>query len=111
MNLVYMKKTDDIDLYIREKIDLVKTMDRIEKSLNYYASRFDKLEAAILNKPYDLSVGDVALAEGKSEKTILRYIKNGFLNATKPVGSKSYQISREDYNNYKLGLKQSKHSA
>ena len=46
MNLVYMKKTDDIDLSIREKIDLVKTMDRIDKTLNYYASRFDKLESA-----------------------------------------------------------------
>ena len=106
-----MKKTDDIDLYIRSQINLVKKMDSMEKALNYYASRFDKLEAAILNKPDDLTVGDVALAEGKSEKTILRYIKNGYLKATKPVGSKSYQISREDFNNYKLGLKQGKHSA
>jgi hypothetical protein len=42
-----MRKTDDIDLYIRSQINLVKTMDRMEKTLNFFASRFDKLEAAI----------------------------------------------------------------
>jgi hypothetical protein len=81
-----MKKTDDIDLYIRSQINLVKKMDSMEKALNYYASRFDKLEAAILNKPDDLTVGDVALAEENPKKQFFVILKTATLKLRNLLG-------------------------
>ena len=106
-----MEKKDFLEEIVRACIKQVIEGEYYEKYFDSCDLQFNRLGKILFSERNHLTVGEVAQVEGKSQKTILRYIKNGYLKATKPVGSKSYQISREDYNNYKLGLKQRKHSA
>lgn len=106
-----MGKKDFLEEIVRACIKQVIEGDYYEKYFDSCDLQFNRLGKILFSERNHLTVGEVAQVEGKSQKTILRYIKNGYLKATKPVGSKSYQISREDFNNYKLGLKQRKHSA
>ena len=106
-----MEKKDFLEEIVRACIKQVIEGEYYEKYFHSCDLQFNRLGKILFSERNHLTVGEVAQVEGKSQKTILRYIKKGYLKATKPVGSKSYQISREDFNNYKLGFKQRKHSA
>jgi excisionase family DNA binding protein len=106
-----MEKKDFLEEIVRACIKQVIEGEYYEKYFDSCDLQFNRLGKVLFSERNHLTVGEVALVEGKCQKTILRYIKKGYLKATKLPGSKSYQISREDFNNYKLGLKQRKHSA
>ena len=106
-----MEKKDFLEEIVRACIKQVIDGEYYEKYFDSCDLQFNRLGKVLFSERNHLTVGEVAQVEGKSQKTILRYIKNGYLKAKKLPGSKSYQISREDFNNYKLGLKQRKHSA
>jgi hypothetical protein len=45
------------------------------------------------------------MSQGQIQKNIFSLHLKDYRNVTKPIGSKSYQISCEGYNEYKFGLK------
>ena len=59
--------------------------------------KLESIHNQVLKKPEYLSVGQVALLEGVSEKTIRNRIKEGTIPATKNEGERSYKIPRLEY--------------
>ena len=59
--------------------------------------KLESINSHIKQKPEYLSVGQVALLEGVSEKTIRNRIKEGTIPATRNEGERSYKIPRLEY--------------
>ena len=78
---------DDFSLSLEEiKEAQVKLMNVVQKT-------YDK----IYDKPRFLSVGEVALDQGVSEKTVLRRIKDGTIPSERKKGEKSHRIPSLEY--------------
>lgn len=61
-------------------------------------NKIDKISDKVFDKPEYLSVGQIALKQGKSPKTVLRHIKKGNIPFEKNQGEKAYRIPIEEYN-------------
>ena len=78
---------DDFSLSLEEiKEAQVKLMNVVQKT-------YDK----VYDKPRFLSVGEVALDQGVSEKTVLRRIKDGTIPSERKKGEKSHRIPSLEY--------------
>ena len=78
---------DDFSLSLEEiKETQVKLMNVVQKI-------YDK----VYDKPRFLSVGEVALDQGVSEKTVLRRINDGTIPSEKKKGEKSHRIPSLEY--------------
>ena len=59
--------------------------------------KLDKISCVLLKKSDYLTVGEVALKEGVSERTVLRRIKMGVIPYEKSEGEKAYRIPSIKY--------------
>ena len=95
MNYKYVESKDVI------KQQLVRVTEMQLRLIDViYEEVLPKLESindCVKQKPEYLSVGEVALIEGVSEKTIRNRIKEGIIPATKNKGERSYKIRCQEY--------------
>ena len=84
---------------IVDSIDQLRlTMDHMIEAQCKMEAKIDKISDKAFEKPEYLSVGEIALKEGKSPKTVLRHIKIGNIPFEKNEGEKAYRIPIEQYN-------------
>jgi len=77
--------------------ELNERMGRFEKWLSDINIKIDKISDKIFEKPEYLYVGEVALRQGISDKTVRRHISKGNIPFERNKGEKSYRIPSEDY--------------
>ena len=82
---------DSIDQLRLKMDDMIETQCKME-------SKIDKISDKVFEKPEYLSVGQIALKQGKSPKTVLRHIKKGNIPYERNNGEKAYRIPSEQYN-------------
>ena len=75
--------------------DSVNQMKEKQKNMDI---KLDKISCVLLKKSDYFTVGEVALKEGVSERTVLRRIKMGVIPYEKSEGEKAYRISSIKYN-------------
>jgi len=81
---------------IVDSIDQLRlTMDHMIEAQCKMEAKIDKISDKVFEKPEYLSVGEIALKEGKSPKTVLRHIKIGNIPFEKNEGEKAYRIPIE----------------
>lgn len=61
------------------------------------SAKIDKICDRIFQNPDYFSVGEIALKQGKSPKTVLRHIKKGNIPYERNKGEKSYRIPSAEY--------------
>ena len=77
--------------------ELNKRMGQLEKLLSDRNIKIDKISDKIFEKPEYLSVGEVALRQGISDKTVRRHISKGNIPFERNKGEKSYRIPSDKY--------------
>jgi len=83
---------------IIESIDQLKiTMDDLIQNQFVMNSKIEKISDKIFNKPEFLTVGDIALKEGVSQRTVRRRLKDNVIPYHKDKGDKAYRIPSKDY--------------
>ena len=95
MNYKYVESEDVI------KQHLVRVSEVQQRLIDViYEEVLPKLESInnyVKQKPEYLSIGEVALIEGVTEKTIRNRIKEGAIPATRNNGERSYKIPSQEY--------------
>ena len=81
---------DSIDQLRLKMDDMIETQCKME-------SKIDKISDKVFEKPEYLSVGQIALKQGKSPKTVLRHIKKGNIPYERNNGEKAYRIPSAEY--------------
>jgi len=72
----------------------------IDKMMNkqiLMSAKIDKICDRIFQNPDYFSVGEIALKQGKSPKTVLRHIKKGNIPYERNKGEKAYRIPSVEY--------------
>ena len=83
---------------IVDSIDQLRlTMDHMIETQCKMVTKIDKISDKVFEKPEYISVGQIALKQGKSPKTVLRHIKKGNIPFEKNEGEKAYRIPSEEY--------------
>ena len=59
--------------------------------------KIDKISDKVFEKPEYFSVGEIALKEGVSDRTVRRRLKEKIITFEKNEGEKAYRIPAEDY--------------
>ena len=59
--------------------------------------KIDKISDKVFEKPEYFSVGEIALKEGVSDRTVRRRLKEKVIPFEKNEGEKAYRISAEHY--------------
>ena len=89
--------------------NLVKFSEAQEKTMEIILYKvvpiLESIHDQVFKKPEYLSVGQVALIEGVSEKTIRNRIKDGTIPATKNEGERAYKIPRLEYSQTQTDVK------
>jgi len=80
---------DQLRLTMVHMIDTVSKMD----------TKIDKISDKVFEKPEYLSVGEIALKQGVSGRTVRRRIKEKVIPFEKKEGEKAYKIPAEEYYN------------
>ena len=62
-------------------------------------SKIDKMSDKVFEKPEYLSVGEIALKQGVSGRTVRRRIKEKVIPFERNEGEKAYRIPAEEYHN------------
>ena len=95
MNYKYVESEDVIKKHlVRVTETQLRLIDIIHEEV---LPKLESIHNQVLKKPEYLSIGQVALLEGVSEKTIRNRIKEGNIPATKNEGERSYKIPRLEY--------------
>jgi hypothetical protein len=83
---------------IVDSIDQLRlTMDHMIETQCKMKAKIDKISDKVFEKPEYLSVGQIALKQGKSPKTVLRLIHRGNIPFEKNEGEKAYKIPSAEY--------------
>ena len=83
---------------IVDSIDQLRlTMDHMIETQFKMKSEIDKISDKVFEKPEYLSVGQIALKQGKSPKTVLRHIHRGNIPYERNKGEKAYRIPSTEY--------------
>lgn len=80
---------DQLRLTMVHMIDTVSKMD----------TKIDKISDKVFEKPEYLSVGEIALKQGVSGRTVRRRIKEKVIPFERNEGEKAYRIPAEEYHN------------
>tara|TARA_B100001063_G_scaffold233627_1_gene250099 strand:- start:173 stop:559 length:387 start_codon:yes stop_codon:yes gene_type:complete len=80
---------DQLRLTMVHMIDTVSKMD----------TKIDKISDKVFEKPEYLSVGEIALKQGVSGRTVRRRIKEKVIPFERNEGEKAYRIPVEEYHN------------
>ena len=83
---------------IVDSIDQLRlTMDHMIEKQRITESKIDKISDKVFEKPEYLSVGEIALKEGISSRTVRRRLKEKVIPFEKNEGEKAYRIPAEHY--------------
>ena len=83
---------------IVDSIDQLRlTMDHMIEKQRITESKIDKISDKVFEKPEYLSVGEIALKEGVSGRTVRRRLKEKVIPFEKNEGEKAYRIPAEHY--------------
>ena len=83
---------------IVDSIDQLRlTMDHMIETQCKMKNKIDKISDKVFEKPEYLSVGEIALKEGVSDRTVRRRLKEKIIPFEKNEGEKAYRIPAEDY--------------
>ena len=83
---------------IVDSIDQLRlTMDHMIEKQRITESKIDKISDKVFEKPEYLSVGEIALKEGVSGRTVRRRLKEKVIPFEKNEGEKAYRIPAEYY--------------
>ena len=83
---------------IVDSIDQLRlTMDHMIEKQRITESKIDKISDKVFEKPEYLSVGELALKEGVSSRTVRRRLKEKVIPFEKNEGEKAYRIPAEYY--------------
>ena len=83
---------------IVDSIDQLRlTMDHMIEKQRITESKIDKISDKVFEKPEYLSVGELALKEGVSSRTVRRRLKEKVIPFEKNEGEKAYRIPAEHY--------------
>ena len=83
---------------IVDSIDQLRlTMDHMIEKQRITESKIDKISNKVFEKPEYLSVGEIALKEGVSGRTVRRRLKEKVIPFEKNEGEKAYRIPAEHY--------------
>ena len=77
--------------------DFSLSLEEIKESQVKLVNVVQKIYDKVYDKPRFLSVGEVALDQGVSEKTVLRRIKDGTIPSERKKGEKSHRIPSLEY--------------
>lgn len=77
--------------------EILMKMDKLEDFFTELTSKVNKVYDKVHERPEHYTVGQIALKEGVSEKTVRRKIQEQKIPAIKREGDKSYKISTEAY--------------
>ena len=83
---------------IVDSIDQLRlTMDHMIETQCKMEAKIDKISDKVFEKPEYFSVGEIALKEGVSDRTVRRRLKEKVIPFEKNEGEKAYRISAEHY--------------
>lgn len=83
---------------IVDSIDQLRlTMDHMIETQYKMVNKIDKISDKVFEKPEYLSVGEIALKEGVSHRTVRRRLKEKIIPFEKNEGEKAYRITAEHY--------------
>jgi excisionase family DNA binding protein len=83
---------------IVDSIDQLRlTMDHMIETQCKMKTKIDKISDKVFEKPEYLSVGEIALKEGVSDRTVRRRLKEKVIPFEKNKGEKAYRIPAEYY--------------
>ena len=83
---------------IVDSIDQLRlTMDHMIETQCKMEAKIDKISDKVFEKPEYLSVGEIALKEGVSDRTVRRRLKERVIPYEKNEGEKAYRIPAEHY--------------
>src|SRR6056300_1043661 len=83
---------------IVDSIDQLRlTMDHMIETQCKMVTKIDKISDKVFEKPEYLSVGEIALKEGVSDRTVRRRLKEKVIPFEKNEGEKAYRIPTEYY--------------
>ena len=83
---------------IVDSIDQLRlTMDHMIETQCKMKTKIDKISDKVFEKPEYLSVGEIALKEGISDRTVRRRLKEKVIQFEKNEGEKAYRIPAEYY--------------
>ena len=83
-------------MVVESQEEINQRMGQLEKWLSDINIKIDKISDKIFEKPEYLSVGEVALRQGISDRTVRRHISKGNIPFERNKGEKSYRISSDD---------------
>jgi excisionase family DNA binding protein len=101
----YLDENESLIRVLSERVAIVaesqeelnERMGRFEKWSSDLNIKIDKISDKIFEKPEYLSVGEVALRQGISDRTVRRHISKGNIPFERNKGEKSYRIPSNDY--------------
>ena len=76
---------------------VITSIDEMMNEQSRISAKIDKICNKIFQNPDYFSVGEIALKQGKSSKTVLRHIHIGNIPFEKNEGEKSYRIPSKEY--------------
>ena len=76
---------------------VVISIDEMMNEQSRISVKLDKISDKIFQNPDYFSVGEIALKQGKSPKTVLRHIHRGNIPFEKNEGEKAYRIPSKKY--------------
>jgi len=76
---------------------VVITQNEMMNEQNRISAKIDKICDRIFQNPDYFSVGEIALKQGISQKTVRRHIKKGSIPYERNEGEKSYRIPSAEY--------------
>ena len=83
---------------IVDSIDQLRlTMDHMIETQCKMEAKIDKISDKVFEKPEYFSVGEIALKEGVSDRTVRRRLKERVIPYEKNEGEKAYRIPAEHY--------------
>ena len=85
---------------IVDSIDQLRlTMDHMIDTVSEMDTKIDKISDKVFEKPEYLSVGEIALKQGVSGRTVRRRFKEKVIPFERNEGEKAYRIPAEEYHN------------
>ena len=77
--------------------EIINRLQRFENWMSEINLKIDKITDKIFEKPEYFSVGEIALKQGVSTRTVRRHIAKGNIPFERTKGEKSYRIPSDKY--------------
>tara|TARA_B100001057_G_C22762516_1_gene916412 strand:- start:929 stop:1306 length:378 start_codon:yes stop_codon:yes gene_type:complete len=88
-----------VSTFAETQQEILLKLDKFEEYYFDMQTKIDKILNKLNKRPEYFTVGEIALREGVSEKTVRRKIKKDKIPGKKRIGDKAYKIPVEAYYN------------